>query len=340
MSNQPLVSIIVPVYNAESTIGTTLSALTNQTLKSIEIICINDGSTDGTEKILAEAAQNDSRIKVISTPNQGSCKAREEGLTQAAGSYVGFCDADDIPLPDMHEALYENAIQNSSDIVVCPYTREKNGTTLAAEMVKPNRYVMPVNSKSGWITAVNTALWNKLYKKEVLAGRIRLSNPPKIGEDAIFFLSVIPGANRLSFIHEPKYRYQVQDGSAMSSVSEEEVEAILAAWKELRSYVEEKSADYLQVIDSAAFIHLGVSLPVVLSRQGDAHLALKAFSFLNENFPLHRKSSFFAAGYAKEYPDFMKLACMAHKLYGAKLLIPALKAYQAATGLLGIDVKW
>ena len=340
MPNQPLVSIVVPVYNAESTIGTTLDALTSQTLEDIEIICINDGSSDNTEAVLAQASQKDNRIKVVSTPNQGACRAREEGLSCALGSYIGFCDADDIPLPDMYETLYKNATRNNSDIVVCPYTREKNGTTLATEMIKANRYVLPVSDKSGWVTAVNTALWNKLYKRDVLADRIHLNNTPKIGEDAIFFLSVIPSAKRLSFVHEPKYRYQVQDGSAMSSVTEEEVEAILDAWKELRSHIERRNASYLQIIDSAAFIHLGVSLPVVLSKQGDARLAVKIFSCLDESFPLHRKSNFFAAGYAKEYPDFMKLACMAHKLYRAKLLMPGLKAYQAATNLLNIDIKW
>ena len=340
MSDQPLVSIVVPVYNAESTIGTTLNALVNQTMKDTEIVCVNDGSTDDTKKILAKAAQNDCRIRVISTPNRGSCKAREEGLAHAAGAYIGFCDADDIPLPDMYESLYKNAIQNRSDIAVCPYIREKNGTTLATEMVKANRYILPVNSKSGWITAVNTALWNKLYKREVLANRIHLSNPPKIGEDAIFFLSIIPGVNRLSFIHEPKYRYQVQDSSAMSSVSGKEVEAILDAWKELRSYIEKRNADYLQIVDSAAFIHLGVSLSVVLSKQGDAKLAAEIFSCLNESFPLHRKSGFFSVGYTKEYPDFTKLACMAHKLYKVKLLMPSLRLYCFSTEELAFSPKW
>ena len=340
MPNQPLVSIILPAYNAENTIEATLSSLTNQTLQSIEIVCVNDGSTDGTNELLAKAARADNRIKVISTPNRGSCKAREEGLAQASGSYIGFCDADDLPLPDMYEALYENAIRNSSDIAVCPYFRKKNGIVLATEMLKPKRIALPVNSKSGWIIAVNTALWNKLYKKEAITSRIRLNTPPKIGEDAIFFLSILPGVKRLSFVHEPKYLYQVQENSAMSSVSEEETDSALEAWIKLRSYIAERDMNYLQIIDSAAFVHLGVSLPAMQLKQGDYRLAKKTLTNLDKNFPLHHRSNFFAANYLKEYPDFMKLTYAAHKLAQIGLLMPSLKAYQKLISILGSDIKW
>ncbi len=340
MSNQPLVSIILPTYNAGSTIKATLNSLTNQTLQNIEIICVNDGSTDDTDEILAKAAQADSRIKVITTPNRGSYKAREEGLAQATGSYIGFCDADDAPLPDMYKTLHENAVLYSSDLVICPYIRKKNEAELATEMLRPKRYALPVNSESGWTIAINTALWNKLYRKEALAKHAHLNFPPKIGEDAIFFLSVLPSIKKISFVHEPKYLYQVQENSAMSSVSEDETNSILTAWIELRSYIAEIDKDYLKIVDSAAFVHLGVSLPAMQLKQGDCRLAKKTLTDLNDNFPLHLESNFFTANYAKEYPDFMKLAYAAHKLAQIRLLIPSLRAYQKVTSILGSNVKW
>lgn len=339
MSN-PLVSVIVPAYNAGSTIEPTIKALASQTLDNIEIICVNDGSVDNTGAVLTRFAEKDPRIKLIETVNQGSFKAREEGIRSASGRFIGFCDADDIPLPDMYESLYKNAISNDSDIAICPYFREKNGIVLSTEMVKQNRQTLKASSESGWLIAVNTALWNKIYKREVLTEHIELSNPPKIGEDALFFLSIAPNAKQISFIHEPKYRYQVQEGSAMSAVSKEEIAAILKGWKELRAFIEEKDVRYLQLIDSAAFIHLGVSLPVVIQKQGDGAEVKEILSSLEDAFPLQRKSSFFTAKFAKQYPDFMKMPHLAHKLFRAKLLAPCLSLYQIVTKVMKTDIKW
>ena len=112
----PKVSIIVPVYNVEKYLEKCLDSLINQTLKDIEIICINDGSLDNSINILEKYAIKDNRLKIISQKNAGLSAARNTGINAASGDYIGFCDSDDWVSLDFYEKLYKCAVQNNTDI--------------------------------------------------------------------------------------------------------------------------------------------------------------------------------------------------------------------------------
>ena len=112
------VSIIVPVYNVEKYLKRCLDSLVNQTLKDIEIICVNDGSTDGSLAILNEYVRNDDRIVVINQENSGQSVARNRGIDVAKGEYLGFVDSDDWVSEDYFERLHNSAIQNNAEIAV------------------------------------------------------------------------------------------------------------------------------------------------------------------------------------------------------------------------------
>lgn len=112
------VSIIVPVYNVEKYLKRCLDSLVNQTLKDIEIICVNDGSTDGSLAILNEYVRNDDRIVVINQENSGQSVARNRGIDVAKGEYIGFVDSDDWVCEDYFERLHNSAIQNNAEIAV------------------------------------------------------------------------------------------------------------------------------------------------------------------------------------------------------------------------------
>ena len=115
------VSVIVPVFNGELYIQKCVESLLKQTLKEIEIIVVNDGSTDNTLNIVSQ--YQDSRLKVISIKNQGQGKARNIGVQEAKGRYLGFVDSDDYIKEDMFEELYECANKKQADLVICPYHR-------------------------------------------------------------------------------------------------------------------------------------------------------------------------------------------------------------------------
>ena len=117
MSKQPSVSILVPCYNVEKYLNQCLDSIVNQTLKDIEIICINDGSTDSTLDIIKSYADKDKRVKIIDKPNEGYGKSMNRGLDAATGEYVGIVESDDWVDTDMFKKLYDIASKNDADIV-------------------------------------------------------------------------------------------------------------------------------------------------------------------------------------------------------------------------------
>ncbi len=119
--DEPTLSVIIPVYNAEKYLCECLDGVVGQTYSSLEIICVNDGSTDGSLEILRRYEALDSRVKVIDKPNGGVSSARNAGLDIACGKYVGFVDSDDMPLPEMYDFLMRAAIENEADYICCDF---------------------------------------------------------------------------------------------------------------------------------------------------------------------------------------------------------------------------
>ena len=341
MDQKPLISVIVPVYNAEASLERTLRALCDQTLEAIEVIAVDDGSTDGSGALLRKWAARDERVRVVATDNRGAFLAREAGLREACGRYVGFCDAGDVPMPQMGARLLARAEETGADIVVGAYERVAPDGSATTEMAGFGDDVRPLGPECGWLASVNTALWNKLYRAEVLEHRLVLDAPPRIMEDALFLLALYPHARSMAFVAEPLYRYQVEAGSAMGHLDSQELDGLFSAWGLLRERVAEAAPDYLALLDAAAFVHLGVSAPLMLLAlpRGEAAAALARIDReLDERFPLHRESPFLGRAYAREHPT-MGLACTAHLLARAHLLGPALRAYRALSKATG-GARW
>ena len=128
----PKVSVIMPVYNSERTLIDSLSSLVNQTLTDIELILVNDYSTDNSLKILAdcEAQFSDKVLLINLNENHGAGGARNIGLSYASGDYIGFMDSDDIAVPDMFEKMYAKAISGNYDIVDCGYYNEAKDSAI------------------------------------------------------------------------------------------------------------------------------------------------------------------------------------------------------------------
>ena len=115
----PVVSVIIPIYNTEKYLPDCLDSVCAQTLRDIEIICVNDGSTDNSAAILAEYAQKDDRIRVITQKNAGELAARNTGITASSGKWLGFVDSDDAVEPEMYQRLLKNGIEYNADISHC-----------------------------------------------------------------------------------------------------------------------------------------------------------------------------------------------------------------------------
>lgn len=172
MSVNPLISIIIPIYNTETYLEKCLNSVLSQTLTDIELICINDGSTDNCPQILDNYASKDNRISIIHQENSGQSIARNKGLDIARGKYIYFVDADDYIHPQTLEILYHVAEQTQCPIVATERINQqsKNYKELPTYQIKNIKYSLHKNPLQHLLHNVwsSSVIWNKLYKRDIL----------------------------------------------------------------------------------------------------------------------------------------------------------------------------
>ena len=208
----PKVSIIVPVYNVEKYLERSLNSLINQTLKDIEIICVNDGSKDNSLKILEEYSKKDNRIIVINQENAGVSVTRNSGMKIAKGQYIGFVDSDDWVEHDIVEKLYARAMEEVADMVYCDWVEEyEDRSVLFSQhpMSIENYYKSILGFKSF------SYVWNRLTKRELYDG---IEFPiPYMLEDFVITSQLVSKAMKVSLVQEPLNHYsKMNTGQSMS----------------------------------------------------------------------------------------------------------------------------
>lgn len=233
----PKVSIIVPIYNVESYLSRCLDSLLSQSLREIEIIAVNDGSSDNSLEMLKEYAKNDKRIVIIDKENGGVSSARNEGLLAAKAPYIGFVDPDDWIDKEMYEQLYQSAIQDKADIVMCTYTREFGTHAKEKKFKMPEkvfykndevqlevmrRLVGPMKEEvanpellDAWGT-----VWSKLYRAEIIKDNsLKFIDLKRIGtnEDSLFNIHTCYYANTFVFLNKPFYHYWRSNETSVTS---------------------------------------------------------------------------------------------------------------------------
>lgn len=216
-NDNPLVSIIVPVYNVGQYLPKCLDSLVNQTLKNIEIICVNDGSTDGSGEILADYANKDGRIRIITKKNGGLSSARNAGIAVARADYLGFVDSDDWVEADTYESAY--FAMNGVDLV-CFGTNLVGDTTIGDHRSDLEYYRIKYTGfqelNDEIRMNVDASAWNKLFSAELIR-KYGLEFPVgMLYEDFSFYWRYILLSHTAYFIPEPKYNYLRRSGSIMA----------------------------------------------------------------------------------------------------------------------------
>ncbi len=216
----PKVSIIVPIYNVDKYLSECLTSLTNQTLKDIEIICINDGSTDNSLEVLKNFASKDSRIKVINNQqNEGPSIARNIGMQTATGDYIGFVDSDDWIAPDFYEKLYSAITSHDVDIACATIIRKRKNSSKYRVLYKEQKIYKTLEDKLRIINYPKCSyVWNKLYK----ANKIK-NIPFKKGiyfEDVYWTLEVLKRSNKIITVPNTSYFYRVNLESIVKRVKD------------------------------------------------------------------------------------------------------------------------
>lgn len=202
------ISVVVPVYNVEKLLQRCLNSLINQSLHDIEIICINDGSTDKSLEILKSFANKDKRITVIDKQNEGLSVARNVGLEKAQGEFVAFLDSDDWVDLDFYEKLYNSAVNNNADIAVAGIIRTKtNKKTFILEYNK-EEVTSDIYKKIELCDIPECCfVWNKIYRLDKLKSLNIQFEVGRIYEDMIWTPQVLYAVDKIVTVPDTYYYY-------------------------------------------------------------------------------------------------------------------------------------
>lgn len=340
------VSIIVPVYKVEKYLKRSMDSLVNQTLEDIEIICINDGSPDNCLSILEEYKEKyPDKIVIIDKKNEGVWKGRFDGIAKATGEYIGFTDSDDYIALDYAEKLYNAAKKDEADISVCGFYRVDVETehVFSTEMTGYEGKVINMDKNPEDTLSINGALWNKLYKAEILKNMNNLKNPPRILDDMMFFLLVLLNTNKITFINDSLYYYMVRSDSIVATIKKEQIASTENAMLEVREIYKksENGKKMEELLSAMAFLHFGISLMFRISsdKQNFKQVLKENRNFLDREFPLWRKTKYLNIIYTIRNRSNLKVAIM-KKVYVLHLYRAFLRIYKWILKTFKIDIKW
>lgn len=347
MKKELKVSVVVPVYKAEKYLNSCLDSLVNQTLKDVEIICVNDGSPDNSIEILKEYQEKYKNIVVIDKKNEGVWKARLDGINAANGKYICFLDSDDNVELDFLEKMHNKIKNTNADISICGFKRieDKTKKVLSKEMKSASDRVIDMNKNPEEVISVNTALWNKIYKASILKELKNIENPPRILEDMMFLSLVYLRTKKITFVDEYLYNYMVIEGSAMNTLKENDIASIEKSMLEVKDiYIKNKaSTEKMQILSSIAFLHLGISLILRIFQNEKDKFKVEynnILKYLDENFPEWRKTKYLNIIYNLKNGFVNGKVAIVKKMYVFHLMKPFLGLYEFITKILKIDIKW
>lgn len=214
-----LISVIIPVYNVEQYLSTCLSSVVNQNYTNLEIILINDGSTDRSGAICDEWAQKDKRIRVIHKANKGVSESRNTGLIECKGQLIGFVDADDWIETDMYQTLTDRILEANADVVMCGYYDYPHGMDNPVE-----RGIIATDDGTFADTALSiikrngyfTSIWNKLFRRDIIFRNdkiVLMDSSLSYGEDEVWLYEVLWGCKKISYIPRALYHWRAREDS-------------------------------------------------------------------------------------------------------------------------------
>lgn len=220
--DKPLVSIIVPVYNAQVYLGPCLESLRSQTWPNLEIILVNDGSTDGSGRLCAAAARVDDRIRFLDRTNGGVSSARNAALDVAKGVYLQFSDSDDRLTPDATETLVRAAQTTGADLVLSHFFRVDGEKQAQRGHIKGERLLTRQEFAQEMVKAPANyyygALWNKLYRRSIVERQgLRFEEGVSWSEDFLFNLEYLRHVRLVAAVPRPLYYYHKRPGSLITS---------------------------------------------------------------------------------------------------------------------------
>lgn len=293
-------SVIVPCYNGEKFISRCLESLVNQTLQDIEIIVINDGSTDNSQDIIDSYANKYHNIKAYKIPNSGIADARNFGVSKVETPYFGFLDCDDYTDVTMFEKMYNKAIETNAQVVVSNFYWVKGKK-------KKLEKEGPYNTGKDMLIHLFAVLWNKIYDTAfVRSTNIRFPSGNRY-EDAYFLYCLAPNIERLAFVDEAFVHY-VQHENSITHNNNEEVKNMITIFDNILNYYAHTNR-YDEYHDELEYLHIKFFLgnsflrsARIDDKQDRDYTIQLGWNMLNDEFPDWHHNH-----YLKELPGLKNL---------------------------------
>lgn len=236
------ITVIIPVYNVENYLERCLKSILYNTYTNLEIICVNDGSTDNSKKILESYSKRDKRVVVINKKNAGVSSARNAGIKIATGEYIAFVDSDDW----IHEKYFEYLIRgiDTADLVICNYIRSYKSGSVETDDAYRVQSISPIDVLKN--KELKSYVWGKLFRHQ-LVDEIRFSESEKL-EDSLYNMDVLLNNKNLKINHVdiPLYYYFVRAGSLVNNIEAYSVLSLAKCFKEY--YDKENEAEWKKVL--------------------------------------------------------------------------------------------
>lgn len=301
-SKKVKVSIVIPVYNMEKYLVDCLDSVVHQTLQDIEIIIVDDGSTDKSAEIIKSYVEKyPDKVRAYQKENGGQATARNMGIGLCTGEYIGFVDADDKINLQMYETMYHLAVKEQSDLVECNYSflMVQDGQD---KELKPYGHVRKYKSNKDMFMNPLVSPWNKLYKAEILQ-KTDINFPEGyIYEDTSFFIKAIPFIKKWSYVDEKYVLHYMRANSTMTANKSRKVGDIFPVLEDMWQFYEtEKLAEqYKKELEYfTAKILLCSSLEriaQVQQREIKKDLQRKTIDFIQNRIPDYRKNPYLQKG--------------------------------------------
>ncbi len=314
----PKVSIIIPVYNGENYIRICLKSLINQTLKEIEIIFIDDGSTDNSISIIEEFSQKDSRIKLLTQNNKKTGAARNNGIKNATGEYIGFVDQDDYIDENFFEELYNTAKINDADIAAANILKHKHNSLKYNIKYKNYKTTKDIQEKIKLCSYKKSSLfhcWNKIYRKSFLDKQSIFFPENRFHEDILFTLTALYYSDILAVTPNTKYHYITNPDSVCNSKKDNSVKTAdkIYYYKQMQMFAKEHDVNLPEKMN---YYKTFWSTPIIKSYKGYFKTKEKLFGIL----PINKQvSKLFKLTYSSRSQSSTKYSFI---FCGLKLCIP------------------
>ena len=293
----PKISVIVPVYNVEAYLERSLNSLKNQTFKDLEFIIVDDGSTDGSAKIIKEFVKSDKRFSYHKKKNGGLSDARNYGMKYATGKYLAFLNSDDYIDLDLYEKMYEKAVETKADVVEADFIWEY-----------PNKQVKDISKVTDLgrlLVDIRVVAWNKLYKKSLI---------DKIGvkfskglhyEDVDWCYKIVPYIKKFASVHGT-YIHYIQRPNSIANTQNEKVRDIYKILENaviyyqennlLNKYFYELEYSCLRIIYGSSFLRvMGIN-----NKKLRNSIIKEGTDFLNKYFPNYKKNIYLLSDKTKK----------------------------------------